>query len=153
MFPQPEDQADYSYPDDGLLQAHDVVQDNEIRQPRHLDVHGERALLVVKNGLTTGTTIGRATGLESFTRSYPEYDIKHTSTEIAILPYDKQHAPFSAMGDSGSIVLDRTGRIVGLLTGGGGTTKKTDISYATPYWWLENEIKKVFPDYHLYDAA
>jgi hypothetical protein len=56
MFPQPEDQADYKYPDYGLLQAFGVVKDNEIRQPQHLDIHGEKALLVVKNGLITGTT-------------------------------------------------------------------------------------------------
>lgn len=31
MFPQPEDQGDYKYPDDGLLHAFDVVKDSEIR--------------------------------------------------------------------------------------------------------------------------
>ena len=155
MFPQRDDQADYEYPDDGLLQAYGVVQDDEIRQLQHLDVHGEKALLVVKNGLTTGTIVGRATGLESFTRVYTDYDIKHTSIEVAILAYDKQHGPFSAPGDSGSIVLDRKGRIVGLLTGGGGTTDETDVTYATPYWWLNKEmkVKKVYPRCHLYDVV
>jgi hypothetical protein len=62
MFPRPEDQADYHYPDDGLLQAYGIVQDDEIRQPQHLDVRGEKALLVVKNGLTTGTTVGPLRG-------------------------------------------------------------------------------------------
>ena len=114
-----------------------------------------KALLVVKNGLTTGTIVGRATGLESFTRVYTDYDIKHTSIEVAILAYEKQHGPFSAPGDSGSIVLDRKCRIVGLLTGGGGTTDETDVTYATPYWWLNKEmkVKKVYPRCHLYDVV
>ena len=129
------------------------MRDDEIRQPQLLDVHGERALLVVKNDLTTGATIGRDTGLESFTHTYPDYEIKHTSIEVAILPYDKQRGPFSAPGDSGSIVLDRAGRIVVLLTGGGNTTDETDVTYVTPYWWLDKEIKKVFPGYYLYDVV
>jgi hypothetical protein len=150
MFPQPEDQADY---DDGLLQAFGVVKDDEIRQSQHLDVHGEKAPLVVKNGLTTGTTVGRVNGLESFARTYPDYGIKHTSIEAAILPYDKLRGPFSAPGDSGSIILDRIGRIVALLTGGGGTTDETDVTYGTPYWWLEEQMKKVFPGCYLLDVV
>ncbi|OXV12223.1 hypothetical protein Egran_00016, partial [Elaphomyces granulatus] len=73
--------AEYVYRENGLLQAFGVTKDDEIRQPQHLDVHGEKALLVVKNGLTTGTTVGRVNGLESFTRAYLNYGIKHTSIE------------------------------------------------------------------------
>ena len=153
MFPQPEDQTDYEYPDDGLLQAFGVVKDEEIRQPQHLDIHGEKSLLVVKNGLATGTTVGRANGLDSFTRVYLDNGIEHTSIETAILPYDKKHCPFSAPGDSGAIILDRAGRIVALLTGGSGTDDGTDVTYGTPYWWLEGQIKKAFPDCYLYEVV
>src|ERR1700733_842654 len=120
MFPRPEDQADYEYPEDGLLQAFGVIQADEIHNPKQLDVNGEQCLLVVKNGLTTGTTIGRVTGMESFTRTlgFSEYGIKETSMEIAVLPYGNAMGPFSAPGDSGSIVLDRNGRILGMLNGG-----------------------------------
>ena len=85
MFPRPIDQANYRYPQDGLLQAYSVVQDDEIHNPQHLDVHGEKCLLVVKNGLTMGTTVSRANGLESFTRIYDDYGIEHTSIKIQIL--------------------------------------------------------------------
>ena len=145
MFPQPEDRAEYQYPDDGLLQAFGVVKDNEIHQPQHLDVHGEKALLVVKNGLTTGTTIGRVNGLDSFTRVYPNYGIEHTSIETAILPYNNKRGLFSAPGDSGSIILDRAGRIVALLTGGGGTTDGTDVTYGTPYWGSRSRSRRPSP--------
>ncbi|KAF8874482.1 hypothetical protein BD779DRAFT_1664243 [Infundibulicybe gibba] len=153
LFPQPEDRADYEYPDDGLLQASGIVSDDEIRQPRHLDVHGEKALLVVKNGMATGTTIGRVNGLDSFTRIYADNGIERTSMETAILPYDNKHGVFSAPGDSGSIILDRAGRIVALLTSGAGTSDETDVTYGTPYWWLEEQIKKVFPGCYLYQVV
>jgi len=96
MFPHPEDQADYEYPDNGLLQAFGVVKDHEIRQPQHLDVHGQKVLMVVKNGLATGTTIGCANGLDSFTRVYRQYGIMGTSIETAILAHEEQSGPFSA---------------------------------------------------------
>nr|ODN77286.1 hypothetical protein L203_06368 [Cryptococcus depauperatus CBS 7841] len=63
MFPQPEDRDKYECPVDGL-QALGVIQPEEIRNPQQLDGNGESCLLVVKNGLATGTTIGRATGMD-----------------------------------------------------------------------------------------
>jgi len=153
MFPQPADQANYQYPQDGLLQAYGVVLADEIYNPQHLDVHGEKCLLVVKNGLTTGTTVGRVNGLESFTRTYEEYGIEQTSIEIAVLAYDKTRRKFSDPGDSGSIVLSRDGRIVGMLTGGAGPTGETDIAYLTPYWWIEKEIKAKYPGCFLYQVV
>jgi len=109
--------------------------------------------MVVKNGLATGTTIGRANGLDSFTRVYRQYGIMGTSIETAILAHEEQSGPFSAQGDSGSIILDRSGRIVALLTGGCGSTDKTDITYGTPYWWLEERVKKAFPGCFLYEVV
>ncbi|KAI9512136.1 hypothetical protein F5148DRAFT_1165554 [Russula earlei] len=153
MFPQPVDRVDYQYPPDGLLQAYGVVQDDEIRNPQHLDVYGEKCLLVVKNGLATGTTVGRTNGLESFTRIYAHDGTELTSIEIAVLPYDKTRGKFSDFGDSGSIVLARDGRIVGILTGGAGPTEEIDITYLTPYWWVEQKIKAKFPDCFLYQVV
>ena len=151
MFPHPEDQADYEYPEDGLLQAFGVIQPDEIRNPKQLDANGEECLLVVKHGLTTGTTIGRVTGMESFTRNVNEYGIRDTSMEIAVLPYGNANGPFSAPGDSGSIVLDRKGRILGMLNGGAGSIYKTDITYLTPYSYIDKDIKKYFPKSFLYE--
>ncbi|KAH9931246.1 uncharacterized protein B0H18DRAFT_1083548 [Fomitopsis serialis] len=139
LFPQLADLANYQYPPDGLLQAYGVVQEDEIHKPEHLDFHGEKSLLVVKNGLATGTTVGRANGLESFIRIYDDYGVGQTSIEIAVLPYDET-GKFSDAGDSGSLILARDGRIVGILTGGAGPADKIDISYLTPYWWVEQQI-------------
>ncbi|KAI5999616.1 hypothetical protein EDD15DRAFT_2237830, partial [Pisolithus albus] len=153
MYPRPEDSANSDYPMDGLLQASRIVQPHEIRDAADLDAHDEECLFVVKNGMRTGTTVGQLNGMESFTRVYDENGIKGTSTEIAVLPYGYMNSPFSAPGDSGAIVLDRNGGIVGMLTGGAGVTDNTDVSYLTPYWWLEQEIKRYFPDACLYEVV
>lgn len=153
MFPRPEDQADYKYPRDGLLQAYGIVKDKEIRSPQQLDANGSQCLLVVKNGLATGTTVGRVNGLDSVIRIYPAYGIKQHSTEVAVAVLARDKKAFSAGGDSGAIVLERGGAIVGMLTGGGGATERTDVSYLTPYWWLDEQIKKVFPGCYLYEVV
>ncbi|KAN0093383.1 hypothetical protein V8E55_004167 [Tylopilus felleus] len=132
---------------------YDIVPEDELRNPQHLDVHNQKCLLVVKNGTTTATTFGRVNGLESFIRHYPPYGINETSTEIAVLRYSKDHARFSEPGDSGSIVLDRTGRIVGVLTGGGGPTDSTDISYLTPYFEIHAQLTAKYPGIHLYPVV
>ncbi|KAI1788488.1 hypothetical protein LXA43DRAFT_974817 [Ganoderma leucocontextum] len=154
MWPQSADSADYQYPADGLLQAYGIVQEDELRNPQHLDIYNQKCLLVVKNGTTTATTFGRVNGLESFIRHYPPYGINETSTEIAVLGYSKDHTRFSDSGDSGSIVLDRTGRIVGVLTtGGGGLTDSTDISYITPYFDIHAQLTAKYPGIHLYPVV
>ncbi|PIL34940.1 hypothetical protein GSI_02727 [Ganoderma sinense ZZ0214-1] len=166
MFPRPEDQVGYKYPRDGLLQASGVVDEKEIRLPQQRDAQGDRCLHVVKNGLGTGTTVGRVNGLDSFTRVYTEYEygtFEEPSVEGAVLPVPvpscdgnfKKRGAFSASGDSGAIVLERGGGIVGMITGGCGAspTDEHDIAYVTPYWWLDEQIKKVFPESYLYEVV
>ncbi|KAF5346983.1 hypothetical protein D9758_010100 [Tetrapyrgos nigripes] len=137
----------------GVLQIKGIVKDDEIRKPKQLDVNGEKCLFVVKNGMGTGVTYGRATGMESFVREYNDYGTKKTSTELAVYSYSNKDGAFSASGDSGSIVVDGEGRIVGLLTGGSGSTESTDATYLTPYWWIDEQIKKQFPHSFLYDIV
>ncbi|KAJ3478093.1 hypothetical protein NLI96_g10002 [Meripilus lineatus] len=153
MFPNPEDRVGYKYPQDGLLQASVVVQAHEICNPTNIDANGEKCLLVVKNGLATGTTIGRASGMELFTRVYTERGHKKTSIDLAVLPYGRRTGSFSAPGDSGSIVLTRDGSILGMITGGAGNTYGTDVTYLTPYWYIEEEIQKAFPGCRLYEVV
>ena len=126
-----------------------VVKEDEIRQPKQLDEDGEECLIVIKNGMATGVTFGRANGIESFVRKY-DNGVKGTSMEIAVYPYNHRSGAFSAQGDSGSIVVDGHGRIVGMITGGAGVTESTDVSYLTPYFWLDERIKQAFPKSYLY---
>ena len=150
MHPHPQGRFSFKYPVGGLLKVKGVVKEDEIRKPKQLDANDEECLIVIKNGKTTGVTIGRGTGIESFVRDYDDYGIRRTSMEIAIYPYSHRDGAFSAPGDSGSIVVDGQGCIVGMLTGGTGTTESTDVTYLTPYFWLEERVKQVFPKSYLY---
>ncbi|KAJ3819589.1 hypothetical protein EV361DRAFT_801363, partial [Lentinula raphanica] len=63
------------------------------------------------------------------------------------------NGPFSAPGDSGSIVLDKKCRIVGMVNGGAGIINRTDVTYLTPYSYLDQEIKKHFPNSSFSDVV
>ncbi|KAG0644346.1 hypothetical protein HOY80DRAFT_941397 [Tuber brumale] len=152
MFPNRSDRASYRYPPDGLLQVFDVVPKSEIQQPKQHNAHGDNAMPVIKNGLTTGTTVGWVNGLESLVRYYPDYNLKFTALETTILSYGGRGA-FSDQGDSGAIILDRGGRIVAILTGGGGSTDASDVTFGTAWCELESHIKKALPRYSLYPVV
>lgn len=89
-------------------------------------------------------------GINSFVREYFPDGTQRTSKEWAILPYDHKSGAFSAPGDSGAIIVDGNGRIAGLLTGGAGLTEATDVTYASPFYWLLQRIQNHFPNAHLY---
>ena len=149
MYPWAADRVGYAYPQDGLLPIFDVVPESEMRQPTQRNSRGDLAMPVIKNGMTTGTTVGWLNGLKSLVRHYSHYNISFTSFETTIVPYGERGA-FSEHGDSGSIILDRKGRIVALLTGGGGLTDETDVTFATAWYALEPHIKNTLEGVHLY---
>lgn len=72
--------------------------------------------------------------------------------EIAIYPYSHWHKDdaFSAPRDSGSVIGDANHRIVGMLIGGAGQTDSIDVTYASPYYFLDERIKKASSNSHLY---
>lgn len=117
------------------------------------DVEGDPSLLVVKNGSATGTTIGRANGALSIIREYSPDDVSRYQTSMAwgIFNYDNNKSEvFSEPGDSGSIIVDIRGRIGGMVIGSAGNDEASDMTYATPWWWLLERIKaNGFPDVNL----
>lgn len=109
MNPHCQSSSSIKFPVGGLLKIKGVVKESELHNPKQLDANGEECLIVVKNGMTTGVTIGCATGIESFIRKYDDDGMKKTSMEIAVYSYDQ--IAFSAAGDSGSVVVDGQGSI------------------------------------------
>src|ERR1700761_126222 len=126
MHPHPHGCASFKFPLGGLLKIKGFVKEDELHSPKQLDANGEECLLVIKNGRTTKVTLGRGTSLlESITCMVNEYGLEETSWEFAVYPYSCKDGPFSAHGDSGSIVVDGQEHIFGLLTASAGTTDKT----------------------------
>jgi hypothetical protein len=151
MYPNLTDPTSSKYPPNRLLPLQGVVKEDELRHPTMLGVDGEPCFLVVKNGTSTGVTMGRAAGMMSFVREYFQNGDRETFMALAIYSYGHKDGAFSAPGDSGSIIADRTGRIVGLLIGGSGQKDAIDVTYATPFdWLLDERIKMRFPNAYLY---
>ena len=100
--------------------------------------------IVIKDGPATGLTVGCLTGMESFVCN----SAGRESVELAVYNFSFKDKPrvFSAEGDSGSLVIDGLGRMVGLLHAGTGQREDVDISYATPMYWLWPRIKEVYKD-------
>ncbi|KAH8997162.1 hypothetical protein EDB86DRAFT_3153777, partial [Lactarius hatsudake] len=152
-FPHGDANWEFEYPEDRLLPLMGTITDDLMRTPDMWDLDGnlKPCLLVVKSGNASDTTIGRANGVFSIVRDYfQDMSINQTSMEWAIMNYDSKSEVFSESGDSCSVIADIRGRIGGMLTGGSGKTKFSDMTYATPFWWLLERIKaKGFPDAHL----
>lgn len=50
-------------------------------------------------------------------------------------------------------MLDRDGRIIGIIPGGTGPTDETDMTYITSYYWLVGILKQRYPGCHLCDIV
>ncbi|KAF8839846.1 hypothetical protein BDN67DRAFT_990623 [Paxillus ammoniavirescens] len=146
MYPRGDGITTFKYSDDRLLPLCDMINEECMREPDMLDHDNQACLLVIKNANATDITIGPATGVFSFVRND---DTGEESVEWAIYNHDNKSCVFSAPGDSGSIIVDGLGHIGGLLTGGTGKTDTSDITYATPMWWLWPRIRRHFPNAHL----
>lgn len=150
MYPRTHAQSGFKYPAERLLVLRDILAEDCMRHPKTKDHDGENSLYVIKRGLTTLTTIGRATGCFSYAREYFSNQTHRDSIEWAILPYDSDSGAFSKGGDSGSMIACGTGEFGGLLTGGSGRMESSDITYATPMFWLWLIIKAEFSNANLY---
>jgi hypothetical protein len=151
MYPRHDAPTTFKYPRGRLLKLRDIIPEDQMRNPDMLDPSGEQCLFVIKNGKTSGVTIGRATGIFSFVRQRFDNGTDQTSMEWAILPYDTKSGVFSGRGDSGLVIVDGRGRLGGLLTSGAGNTESSDITYATPLFWLIPRIRdNGFPNAHIY---
>lgn len=114
----------------------------EMRRPQTFDKDNNPALSVLKRGRTTAVTCGVANEIESYLRHYFDDANPFTSKEFAVLGFDRSFSPFSARGDSGAIVVDARGRLVGMLTGGSGYSARTDVTYVMPMIFLLRDMEK-----------
>jgi hypothetical protein len=108
------------------------------------------SIAVLKKGASTSLTLGVTNGVHSYWRNTTAW-----SKEVAVINMDEDDLkPFSTGGDSGSIVIDRSGRICGILHAGCERTKEllredgsaypalVDISYIAPWWWVVERMRK-----------
>ncbi|KAF8300124.1 hypothetical protein DL93DRAFT_2091041 [Clavulina sp. PMI_390] len=138
-----EGQATFTFPPNGEMRIDGVLDHESLVQPDCYDRDGKPCIMVMKNGCTTGLTVGRCTSLESYTRG----DTGVESIDIAVYDDSGLPGPFSARGDSGSLIFDGLGRMVGLLHSSVSDPMRGNscITYATPAWWVIEKLKERYP--------
>ena len=120
------------------------VTKEELANPASLDAAGQPCMAVMKDGCTTDLTAGRCAGLESFLCD----DNGVRSVEVAVYNYDNHARPFSAKGDSGSLIFNGKGEMVALLHSGKAKAGSlvTHVTYGTPAWRLREWIREIYPN-------
>ncbi|CUS12723.1 unnamed protein product [Tuber aestivum] len=142
--------SSFKYPPDGLVKLAGQVPESALFDLPMRDVNKEPCLIVFKNGAATGTTTGRANRVSSYTRRYFAGKYQE-SREWPVIATDKRSVAFSSRGDSGSCVADAYARVGGIITGGGGATDTSDVTYVTPISFIMKVLQKnkIFKYAHL----
>ncbi|CAK7567380.1 MAG: hypothetical protein SEPTF4163_005344 [Sporothrix epigloea] len=146
-IPQPK----YRFSREQLLHLQGTVPVEELLGQSASSMNTERNSrrhFVLKKGSESELTAGIVLDIESVAR-HCFSGVEEESYELAVLhlcnprefdPYN--HWAFSEPGDSGAIVFDLDGRIVGMLTGGSGRNCGVDCSYVTPIAKLQSDIEQ-----------
>lgn len=143
FYPQSNTRTAFKYPDARKLKIQGVVTRELLANPDLFDSENRPCLIVGKDGTKTGLTFGRYAGLESFLCD----ELGVESIELGIYNWGKNSGVFADKGDSGALVWDSNGRVVGQLHSGEskGGSSNSHVTYATPGWWLLERIKLHFP--------
>jgi hypothetical protein len=120
----------FKFPTNRQLRINGWVTRKLLANPDTFDSNGEPCIVVMKDGNTSDLTVGRYAGLETYTCD----KLGVESVELAIYNYDKQSGPFSAKGDTGSLVFDGQGRVVGILRSGTVKSGNNHVTYGLPAW-------------------
>ena len=88
----------FKFPEERKLRIEGCATKEDLAKPAEFDSEGQRCLIAGKDGNTTDLTVGRYAGLMSFTLN----EVGTESVELGI--YNSGAKPFSAKGDSGSLI-------------------------------------------------
>jgi len=141
FYPQSGGRTTFEWPTNRQLRINSCLTRELLDVPDCFDSSGEPCLIVMKDGNTTDLTVGRYSGLEAYLCD----DLGIESVELAIYNYDRQSDSFADKGDSGSLVFDGQGRMVGILHSGMPKSGSSHVTYATPAWWAIEQLKVKYP--------
>ena len=141
FYPRNDGRTTFRFPENRQLRINGCVTRELLAIPDCFDNDDMPCLIVMKDGNTTDLTVGRYSGLEAYLCD----DLGVESIELAIYNYDRQSGSFSAKGDSGSLIFDGEGRMVGILHSGMPKGGSNHVTYATPAWWAIEQLKSKYP--------
>jgi hypothetical protein len=141
FYPLNNSRTVFKFPPNRQLKITGWVTRERLASPVCFDSHNEPCLIVMKDGNTTDLTVGRYAGLEAYLCD----ELGVQSRKLAIYNYNKQSGDFSAKGDSGSLIFDGMGNMVGILHSGMLNGASSHVTYATPAYWVVQKIKAKYP--------
>ncbi|TEB15816.1 hypothetical protein FA13DRAFT_1804881 [Coprinellus micaceus] len=110
------------FPGNRLLRLRDTLSIDEMRSHSSEDAQGGGPpTIVLKRGCTSRLTFGCLHNIRSVLRQSPMVKPTEYSREFAVLtraPKGERGEPFSADGDSGSVVINSSCTVVGMVTSG-----------------------------------
>lgn len=138
LYSNPRNCHNFKYPPERIFKIQGIISKKVMSNPDMLDQNEMPCLLVMKRGLATGLTLGRANEINSFARTYFTNTSPKKSLEWVICNYDSKSPLFAAPGDSGAAIVDCQGRLGGVVTGGHDIR---DLTYATPAFSILDSLK------------
>ncbi|CAE6503072.1 unnamed protein product [Rhizoctonia solani] len=142
LHPRNDGQTKFKFPHDRQLRIQGCLTHQELCNPQNYDLDELNGLIFMKDGNTTDLTVGRYAGLPAYTCRLSGAK----STELAVYNYNDRSGPFSFYGDSGSLVFDGKGRMVGILHTGMPRGLSNHVTYVTPAWWIIEKIRLQYPN-------
>ena len=141
FYPESGGRTKFQFPVFRQLRINGCLTRELLAAPDCFDNNGNPCLIVMKDGNATDLTVGRYAGLEVYLCD----DLGAESVELAIYNYSMQSGSFSDKGDSGSLIFDGEGHMVGILHSGMLNGKSNHVTFATPAWWAIEQLKLKYP--------
>jgi len=141
FYPQSTGRTVFEFPTNRQLRINGYLTRELLSVPECFDGNNKPCVIVMKDGNATGLTVGRYAGLEAYLCD----ELGVESIELAIYNYDRRSGPFSDKGNSGSLIFNGEGRMVGILHSGMQKGSDSHITFATPAWWAIEQLKLEYP--------
>jgi hypothetical protein len=111
LYSHPPNPPCFDYPGDRLHRFFGLIPDEDIWKPNlnTLDHENDPVIMVMNYGHASGLIVGRLNTIRSLTRYYFE-DEPGIMSKVTVLPRNSKSGPFSEPGDSGSNIVDGSGR-------------------------------------------
>ena len=137
FYPNSANRTSFKYPQEDLFRIEGCLTAGDLMKPYFLNEVCNPEFIVAKNGAGTGLTFGRYSAMEAYTH----YGFDDESYEVAVYPYKKGGDNFSAKGDSGALVFNAEGKMVGIVHGG----SLTHVTFATPAHFVIDQLRQRYP--------
>ena len=99
VYPHHTSSTPFKFPANRLVKLKDEAPESALFKPPMFDANGDPCLFVFMNDSKTGTAVGRANNVSSFTRNY--FGGKYQeSREWPVIPTNKNSGAFSVKGAS-----------------------------------------------------